>query len=410
MMRRFCRYLEKVFDFGWRMTQLRDSRRHPRLPLRAIWGSVFFLFVLRQRSLNAMEGLLRQPRRMERLIGSQKPSADRMGQVLSLINPDQLRGLLSGINHQWGRNKGLKNTWPFRVGAIDGHEFFSSRRRCCAQCLQRRLQIKGEEVIEYYHQGVVFYLIGLRAAIPLDIEMLGPGEGELTAAQRLLARVVANYGRFFHVVLADALYFNAPFFNFCLGLGKDVITVLKDKDRALSQDAQGVFSLTAPQLWEEPSQKIQAWDAEGFTSAEGIQVPLRVLRTEEVITRRHRHGHSWIQQTKTHHWEWVTTLPANRLNAHLLWQIGHARWEIENDLFHTLATYWSLDHCFKHEPTAILNFILTLFIAFVLLQSFYLGNLKPQRRAHLSLIALAGELCFGLALMETVAPWLKRGG
>jgi len=125
MMSRFCRYVEKVFDFGARMGQLQDARRRPRIPLGAIWGSVFFLFVLRQRSLHAMEGQLRQPRRMERLIGSRKPSADRMGQVLSLMDPNPLRAMLSGINHQLGRNKGLRNNWPFRVGAIDGHEFFS---------------------------------------------------------------------------------------------------------------------------------------------------------------------------------------------------------------------------------------------------------------------------------------------
>jgi len=288
--------------------------------------------------------------------------------------------------------------------------FFPSRDRCCSQCSERRLIIKGKEVIEYYHRGVIFYLVGFRAAIPLDVEMLRPGEGELTAAYRLLPRVVKSYGRFFGVVLADSLYFNAPFFNLCVGLGKEVITVLKDEGRVLFQDAQGVFSLTAPQVWEEPKQKIRAWDAEGFTSAEGIQVPLRVLRTEEVITCRHRRPSGWVTEKETHHWEWVTTLPAARLSTRLLWQIGHGRWEIENDLFHTLATYWSLDHCFKHEPTAILNFILTLFIAFVLLQSFYLGNLKPQCRVHLTLIGVAVELSLGLAIMDGPAPWLKRGG
>jgi len=125
MMRRFCRYVEKVFGLGLRIEQLKEPRRRPRIPLSAIWGSVFFLFVLRQRSLHALEGQLRQPRRMERLIGRRKPSADRMGQVLSLMDPQELRAMLSGINHQVGRNKGLKNGWPFRVGAIDGHEFFS---------------------------------------------------------------------------------------------------------------------------------------------------------------------------------------------------------------------------------------------------------------------------------------------
>jgi len=276
--------------------------------------------------------------------------------------------------------------------------------------LQRRLLVKGEEVVQYYHRGVVFYLVGFRTAIPLDVEMLQPGEGELTAAQRLLPRVVQSYGRFFRVVLADALFFNAPFFNLCLGLGKEVITVLKDEDRVLFQDALGVFSLSEPQVWEEPNQKIRAWDAEGFDSAEGIEAPLRVLRTEELITRRHRDAEGWIQKKEIHHWEWVTTLSVGRLSTYLLWQIGHDRWEIENDLFHTLATYWSLDHCFRHEPIAILNFILTLFIAFVLVQSFYVGNLKPQRRAHLTLISVALELALGLATMDGSAPWLRRGG
>jgi hypothetical protein len=288
--------------------------------------------------------------------------------------------------------------------------FFPSRQRFCPQCSERRLLRKEKEVKEYYHRGVVFYLGGFRAAIPLDVEMLRAGEGELTAAQRLLRRVVKSYGRFFGVVLADGLYFNAPFLNLCLSLGKDVITVLKDEDRVLSQDAQGVFSLTAPQVWEEGKQKIQAWDAEGFTSAEGIQVPLRVLRTQEVLTRRHRRFYGWIPEEETHHWQWVTTLSAARLSTRLLWRIGHSRWEIENDLFHTLSTYWSLDHCFKHEPTAILNFILTLFLAFVLLQCFYRNNLKLQRQVQLTLIALSQELHLSSILMDLPAPWLKRGG
>lgn len=125
MMRRFCRYVEKVFNFGPRMAQLTDRRKRARLPTGAIWGSVFFLFVLRQGSLHAMEGQLRWPRRMESIVGFKKPSADRMGEVLGLMDPGQLRAMLSGINHQVGWNKALRNGWPFRVGVLDGHEFFS---------------------------------------------------------------------------------------------------------------------------------------------------------------------------------------------------------------------------------------------------------------------------------------------
>jgi hypothetical protein len=125
MMARFCRYIEKVFDFGQHLHTLRDARKRPRIPTVALWGSVFFLFVMRRGSLNAMECELRWPKRMERVIGPIKPSADRMGDVLGLMEPDQLRERLSRINHQLGRNKALRNDWPLRVGALDGHEFFS---------------------------------------------------------------------------------------------------------------------------------------------------------------------------------------------------------------------------------------------------------------------------------------------
>jgi hypothetical protein len=125
MMRRFCCYIEKVFDFSQQIHSLRDARKRPRIPTAAIWGSVFFLFVMRHRSLNGMEQEIRQPKRVERVIGKIKPSADRMGDVLGLMESDQLRAMLSRINHQLGRNKALRNDWPLRVAVFDGHEFFS---------------------------------------------------------------------------------------------------------------------------------------------------------------------------------------------------------------------------------------------------------------------------------------------
>ena len=124
MMARFCRYIEKVFDFAEQMNTLGDTRKRTRIPTASLWGSVFFLFVLRRGSLNAMESELRRPKRMERLIGTIKPSADRMGDVMGLMAPDQLRERLCRINHQLGRNKVFAKGGPWRFVAVDGHEFF----------------------------------------------------------------------------------------------------------------------------------------------------------------------------------------------------------------------------------------------------------------------------------------------
>ena len=125
MMSRFCRYVEKVFDFGQRVKALEDSRQKPRIPTAAIWLSVFFMFAIRRGSLNAIESERYRSKRFDRLMGSQKPSADRMGDVFCLILSGQLRAMLSGINHQLGRNKVFGKEGPWRFAALDGHEFFS---------------------------------------------------------------------------------------------------------------------------------------------------------------------------------------------------------------------------------------------------------------------------------------------
>jgi hypothetical protein len=265
------------------------------------------------------------------------------------------------------------------------------------------VKVKKTKVAEYYHRGVVLHLVGFPLALPLDVELVRPKEGEVKAARRLIERAVLRYGRFFDVIVGDALYMDAGFFRFCKNHGKDVIAVLKGNNRALMADAEGVFSLVVPKAWKEGRTEITSWDAGGFATEAGT---LRVLHAEERVTVRERQQNRWVEKAEAHQWWWATTLSASRVSSHTLWQMGHRRWDIENDLFNTLATHWSLDHCFKHEPTAILTFVLTLFIAFVLLQSFYHGNLKPVRRTHLTLIGLAMELNLGVATMSTRAVFI----
>ena len=64
----------------------------------------------------------------------------------------------------------------------------------------------------------------------------------------------------------------------------------------------------------------------------------------------------------------------------------------------------------RYHGLCPLGSILTLFIAFVLLQSYYLGNLKPQRRVHLTLIGLNDELYVSVILVVSPALWLDKGG
>jgi hypothetical protein len=266
--------------------------------------------------------------------------------------------------------------------------------------------VRGKPVTEYYHRAVVCHLIGFPIAVPVDLEMIRPGEDEVGAAKRLLGRVFRNYPRFFDAIVADSAYLQGPFFRFVRKHGKHVVAVLKDNNPALLADAKGIFRQERPHVTDDGKRTIQYWDAEGFTSSSGIEEPLRVVHTLETETRRQRIAGRWREKTETHAWWWATTIAQTLMPARQIWQVGHKRWSIENEIFNTLATHWSLDHCFRHDPVAIINFILTLFIAFVLVQAFYLRNLKAPMRARFSLIAIASQIYLGLgALRAWRAPW-----
>jgi hypothetical protein len=404
-MARFCAYIEKVFHLGSQLGSLLDTRARPHIPTAAAFAGVFTLFATRRGSLNGLEQDLRVPARLRGIVGTHIPGVDSIGRIYNLMDSQPLRGLLCDVVHQLKRNKALASHEDWYVAAVDGHEFFSSRKRCCPQCQIRTVTVHGEAVTEYYHQGVVCHLIGQELALVLDVELIQPGEGEETAAKRLLERVFIHYPRLFDVVSGDALYFDAPFINFCLDRHKHVIVTAKGENRLLLQDAAGLFAQRKPDCWVDDRDRrtVQYWDEENFSSCEGVKQPLRVLRTAETVRRRERIAGQWEETEETTTWSWATTLTKAQLSSRGLWRCGHARWDIENDCFNSLATHWGLDHCFKHTATAIVNFLLTSFIAYALLQSFWQRNLKPPLRTRLTLIGLAREL--DRTLCGCQAPW-----
>lgn len=409
MMSRFCRYLDKCFHFRQLLPLFTDSRKKPQIPGAAVFASVLALFACNRTSLNSLEkDLLHFPSRLRGIVGPRPPSVDTIGRVYATADSDGLRQILVAVHRRLKRNKALADGDELKMVAVDGHEFFKSRKRCCQQCQQRTVKVNDEEVIEYYHQGVVCHLIEHNLAVPLDVELLRPGEGEETAAKRLLLRVFANYGRFFDVVCGDALYFDAPFINFCLEHKKHALVVVKGEHRLLLQDAQGIFAQQPGRTWQDGRRTVRYWDAEGFTTACGVKQPLRVVHTVETVRRRERVAGKWVQKEGTSQWYWTTTLSQRQAGPRRVWQAGHGRWDEENDCFNTLSMHWGLDHCFKHDAAAIVNFVLTLFLAYVLLQCFWRRNVKAALRKRIgTLLGLAEELRRSLAA-EVRAPWYAQ--
>lgn len=292
--------------------------------------------------------------------------------------------------------------------------FFPSKTKGCSECCKRKLRSKDSEApkVQYYHKAVICSNINEKALLPLDIEMIRPGEGEVGCAMRMLKRVFENYPRFFDAVVGDAIYLEAPFFNFCRQHGKHVVAVLKENNSALLQDAKDVFKTIPPKIFRDGKRTIKYRDEEGFETSEKMNEPLRIIGTEETYykTKTVNGKKKKVEMTST--WFWATTISKIEVPAEKLIKAAHKRWDIENRLFHTLGKYWGLNHFFKHEPIAILNFILTLFIAFVLSQTFFNRNLKDNNLKKYGLIALANELYLGLAELRYLKfpePEEKRG-
>jgi len=322
------------------------------------------------------------------------PSADTIGRVFARIILASIRSLIHHVYSRLKRNKAIKKTHGFHVLLIDGHESSSSYLRCCSGCLRRIIHTRDQDRIQYYHRNVVGMLSGEDFPVLLDVEEQREGEDEVAAATRLVKRILKNYPRAFDVVVGDGLYLRANFFSLLLEHGKDVIAVLKDKTRDLMVDARGLFEYEKPLIEIEGTTKRKIWDIEEFTSWESLNRKVRVVRSLETKTVcRQLTGK---KEEETSEWMWVTTLSQKKAGTGAIVNLGHSRWLIENKALNEMVTYWHADHVYRHHPTAITAFWLTLMLVLNLFRAFVYLNIKPELRSKHSNLYFARLIFSGL--------------
>jgi len=291
---------------------LRDARPRPQIPTATVWLCAFALFALRRPSFHAIEQELRRPKRWESWVGARKPSADTLGRVLAGLSLAELRALGVAINRGAWRRKALPGRpgERDRVVAVDGHELGASRARCCAKCLRRQVRVGGVPQVEYYHRVMVAQWVGVTPPAIVDLELVGPDEGEVVAARRLVERILHTYARLIDVITADALYLEAPFIQRVLDAGKHVVVVLKQEARELYQDAEGLRALVPPAVLEEPERTTRLWDLPELTTFTTVGRPMRVVWAEEDTRRVRCVGGQRQVVPEERRWIWVTDLSA----------------------------------------------------------------------------------------------------
>lgn len=366
---------------------VRDARPSGRIATSAITRAIAAMFLTRLGSLNALEQS-GSSRFWRRWLGRDLPSADTVGRVAGGLDLDDLRGVGRQAYTQLKRGKALAPPAHGLIAAVlDAHESHASYRRCCAGCLQRTVETRSGSKVQYYHRHVTIQLVVRDQTFLLDAEPIHPGESEVTAAMRLLDRVMVHYPRAFDVVLGDALYANSIFFNHVLGHGKYVMAVLKNEARDLWTDAQSLFADMTPVCLRRGAWTMECWDLEGFTSWPQVRQPVRVVQSHEQRTvRRQLDGQEDVERTR---WVWVCVLPQTRASTQTVASLGHRRWAIENEGFNELGTRQHVDHVYRHDAQAMLAFLLFGMICCNVMLAFYRRDLKPAVRQRCSLLHIA---------------------
>jgi len=419
----FSAWLNKGFDLRAQAARMADARTDPEISPSSIFLAMFHSFVFRLPSFQQLDSELAHSH-LQDWIGAERGFRDdTLRYSLCGFDLDPLEAMLVDVNRRLKRGKAFDEgrVQGRLVAALDGIEVLSSFSRRCDSCLERRVILKDQagrkiEQTQYYHRAVGCQMVHSPIKPFLAIEWLQPGEGEDTAALRLLNRLPDLYGsRFFDILLLDALYAQTPVLELVRKIGWDAVISLKQNSRDLYQSAVRLFASRPPDvnLTEQRDHKtyrVQLWDAEGLPFTIDNPKPVRVVRSEEVLDRnRYREG-ELVSHSTDHEWLWVTTLPKQIFPTPVIRQLGHSRWKNENNGWMDLTKYWAFKHGFlhacRHRPKqanasgdlesvanrGLAAVTLILLIAFALTSAFVLRHSKLARRDHLTAIAVAAQL------------------
>lgn len=419
----FSTYLNQGFDLRTHASRMADARTNPEISPASVFLALFHSFVFRLPSFQQLDSELAHSYLLQWIGAGRAFHDDTLRYSLCGFDLAPLEAMLVDVNRRLKRSKAFDEgrVQGHLVAALDGIEVLSSFSRRCESCLERRVTRKDQagrkiEETQYYHRAVGCQMIHSPVKPFLAIEWLQPGEGEDTAALRLLTRLPDLYGsRFFDILLLDALYAQTPVLELVGRIGWDAVISLKQNSRDLYQSAVHLFAQRPPdtRFTEQRDHKtyhVQLWDTEGLPFAIANPEPVRVVRSEEVLDRnRYRQGELTSHSTD-HEWLWVTTLPRQAFPARVIRQLGHSRWKNENNGWMDLTKHWAFKHGFLHacrhrpkqtaaagerEPVpnhGLAAVTLTLLIAFALSSAFVLRHSKLARRDHLTAIAVAAQL------------------
>jgi hypothetical protein len=418
----FLTYIIKVFALNRVLRGVRDARPQPVIPTRPVLLCLLLGVVLRVGSYHDLAKQTKRRRWQHLIHWSQRISDDVFYYVSERFYLEDLRQALVSVNKVLKANKALESCKinGLLFCSLDANEHFHSRSRCCPCCCQRQIEETDEQghkhtVTEYYHRYVFAQINGPKFNVLLDLEPIRPGEGEAEAALRLLGRIRRLYGpRFFDAITVDSWYVQGPFLKAVDKMGWGWAVVLKQERMEVFQEARALSAAAEPteQFDDEVRQRhVRLWEVNdlNFTESYGYDRKVSVVHSQEQWTETKVIGGKRGSQPRTSHWWWMASEKLRGYPSRAKYEAGHRRWGIENKAFNELTQFYHLEHCYHHEPVAMVAQMLILMLGFVLFSAYAMLHSQRVRLGQVSLKELAHDL--DLALEEAVRweLWFDSG-
>ncbi|HMD86207.1 MAG TPA: transposase [Terriglobia bacterium] len=195
----------------------------------------------------------------------------------------------------------------------------------------------------------------------LGWELLAPGEGELTAALRLLERLLPRVRQSLDLILGDALYCCRPFFQTVCGAGLEALAISSGQTE-MDEEIELLRETDPPR--QVPGLDVAVWEMESEAWRPDLKRPLRVIHCErgyEAPPWKHER-----QQLRV-----VTSVPVAILPAGQGWTVGRCRWRIENGTFNRLTRDYALTHNYHHAVAALVALLALRSFACFLTQAYW---------------------------------------
>lgn len=338
--------------------------------------SVFFTqcpsFLARQQELKLQKG---------------RSNAEKLFELREIPSDNQIRNLLDPVDpahlgrfyrqtfqamEEAGILKRFRSYSDQILVALDGTEYFSSKKIHCENCSHRILQ---NGATNYFHSALTPVIVqsGNEHVISLEPEFIVPQDGqekqdcEIQAGKRWLEKNGGYYAKRGVTILGDDLYSRQPFCQEVKDKQLHFILVCKPDSHATLYEtveflaAQGVLLTKVVRKWNGRYGEIHTYRYANQLALYAEQ-PVLVVNWCELTTTREDTGEQLYKNA------FVTDFEITDTTVEAIVRDGRTRWKIENENNNVLKTKgYHIEHNFGHGEQHLAAILLSLnLLAFLL--------------------------------------------